>query len=323
MTGSTGQGPGDPGFRNVVIVGAGAMGCLFAARLAESGLDVTLVDVDERRIAAINDNGIALHDDSGARVVRLRASLAHELDHAPDLLILFTKTIHTRTAVQSIAHLAGPQTYALTLQNGLGNAEALLSAFDSSKVLHGITTVPSNLDGPASVSSHGTGYVKLGPFVPSGTQGARRVAAALNAASLTAIIEDRIEIAIWEKAAFNAALNPLGALTGLANGGLANAAGRQIAFAVVQETVAVARSKGILLDCERVVQQVDLALVSHADHKASMLQDRLGGRPTEIEAINGAIARAGEDQGVPCAVTSTLANLIRLLDGSDRVQGGG
>ncbi len=300
----------------VVIVGAGAMGCLFAARLAEGGAAVTLVDVDRARLAAIAERGITIDDDAGMRVVPVGAAPAGELTDAPDLVLLFTKGLHSTAAARSVAHLAGAQTYALTLQNGIGNAEILAETFAPERVLLGVTALPSNLEGPTHISSHGSGYIRLGALRPEGMAGAEAAARLLARANFQAEVDADVEVAVWEKVAFNAALNPLGAITGLTNGQVDSAAGRRIAFAVVGETVRAAAGRGIVLDEPRIRAQIDHALAHHRDHRASMLQDRLAGRQSEIESINGAIVRAAAAAGIAAPVTGALADLMRILDGS-------
>jgi 2-dehydropantoate 2-reductase len=119
---------------------------------------------------------------------------------------------------------------------------------------------------------------------------------------------------VWEKVAFNAALNALATVTGLTVGGIDQAPGHRIAAAIVSEVVETAATQGICLERSRIDARIAFALANHRSHKASMLQDRLAGRPTEIESINGAVVRVGERTGVPTPVTSTLADLVRLLE---------
>jgi len=145
---------------------------------------------------------------------------------------------------------------------------------------------------------------------------AEKVAAMFSAAGLGAAADAAVQVAVWEKVAFNAALNSIAAVTGLTVGGMDAPAGRRIAGAVVGEVVATAAATGIALDPERIAAKVDFALANHRGHKASMLQDLLAGRPTEIEAINGAVTRAAAAAGIPVPVTSTLADLVRLIEQS-------
>lgn len=300
--------------QKLVIVGAGAMGCLFAARLAEGGAQVTLVDVDAARLAKLDQDGITLSDDAGERTVPIRACLAQDVAGPVDLVMLFTKGMHSADAIRSVAHLATPGTYALTLQNGIGNAETIAEVFPADAVLMGVTDFPADLEGPTRVSSHGKGHIWLGGFTPAAQPGAEPVASLFNGCGLETAVDADVQVQVWEKVAFNAALNSIATVTGLTVGGMDAPPGHRLAAAIVGEVVATAAAKGIHMDRARVDKKVAFALANHRNHKASMLQDRLAGRRTEIETINGAIVRAAEAVGVATPVTATLADLVRLIE---------
>ncbi|WP_243450831.1 ketopantoate reductase family protein [Sphingosinicella sp. CPCC 101087] len=301
----------------VVIVGAGAMGCLFAAKLAECGASVTLVDVDRGRLDSLGRDGITLRDDEGERTVPVRALTAAQVEGPADLVMLFTKSMHSEAAAASVGHLARPGVTALTLQNGIGNAEALAKTFAPASILMGVTDFPADLEGPTRIASHGKGHVRLGGHVPQAQAAAPPVAELFNRSGLETDVDPQVQAAVWEKVAFNAALNAMATVTGLTVGGMDAPPGRRIAGAIVGEVVAVAAAHGIELDRAPIDAKVDFAMKNHRGHKASMLQDRLAGRPTEIETINGAVARFGEARGVATPVTATLADLVRLLEISD------
>ena len=299
---------------SVAIVGAGAMGCLFGARLAEQGARVTLVDVDRARLAALAQGGVTLTDDNGARTIPVGAALAGELAAPVDLLVLFTKGPHSAAAIASVAHLAASRPTALTLQNGVGNADLLAAAFGEGQVLLGTAHVPADLTGPASVMTQGFGSLEIGGFTAEAQALAAPVAALLESAGFVTRVSGDINAAVWEKVAFNAALNAAGMICEVANAGLDNAPGRRIALKVVDETAAVAAAAGIRIDRDGIAAMIDAALAQHAHHKASMLQDREHGRATEIETINGAIAREGARLGVPTPVCDTLTDLVRVIE---------
>ncbi len=298
--------------QKIVMIGAGAMGCLFAARLARAGRDVTLVDVDPARRAAITADGISLRDTSGDYHVPVRAAQAQEVIGPVDLVILFTKAMHSAAAIQSVVHLAQGGAAALTLQNGLGNAEAIAQVFPADRVLMGVTDWPADFIPPQRVAVHGSGHVWLGSFQAAGADLAHQAIAALNDAGMQADYDADIHAAIWEKAAFNAALNALSTILGVPVGGLDTEAGRRLALAVAEESIAVAAAHGITMDRARLHAKIDFALAHHKGHKPSMLQDRLAGRPTEIDAINGEIVRAAQQAGLQAPITAALADLVRM-----------
>ena len=146
----------------IAILGAGAMGSLFGGLLAETGEQVTLLDINDAHLSAIAAHGLRLETDTGDRHVRnLQALRPSQATQVPDLLIVFTKSMHTRAALASVRQLIGPSTYVLTLQNGLGNVEALASVVPQERILVGVTTWPADLAGAGHVRSHGAGVIRM------------------------------------------------------------------------------------------------------------------------------------------------------------------
>ncbi|SEB87779.1 ketopantoate reductase [Pseudomonas saponiphila] len=301
---------------NITILGAGAMGSLFGGLLAESGQQVTLLDINDAHLAAIQRDGLLLATDHGERRIRgLNACRPEQASGHPELLLVFTKTLHTDSALRSVAgHIAG-HTRVLTLQNGLGNAEALSRHVAPQQVLIGMTNWPADLLGPGQVHSHGQGMVRVLALDEAERQASAEVAAVLDAAGLNCAVDPEVWTSIWKKVAFNAALNSLCAATGCTVGQLGAAPeGVALARAIVMEVVAVAGSQGIVLDAQRCLDSVAFAMDNHRGHKPSMLQDVLAGRPTEIGAINGQVVARAREAGVAVPHTETLLGLLRLIE---------
>lgn len=299
----------------ITVVGAGAMGSLFGGLLAEQGHEVTLVDVNVAHLQAIQSHGLRLHNDQADRRIHaLRASPPDEADGVPDLVLLFTKTLHTASALSGVAHLIGPGTHVLSLQNGLGNVEAIAQHVPMDRILIGVTTWPADLVGPGHVHSHGQGVVRLmsadgreQPFVAA-------VARALDEAGLACTADAAVWTAIWEKVAFNAALNSICTATQCTVDQLgAIEDGQALAFAVVGEVLAVAQAQDIAVHADACKARVADAIARHVGHKPSMLQDVLAGRRTEIEAINGAVVAAAAARDIPVPCTRTLLQIVRLV----------
>jgi len=296
----------------IVIVGAGAMGCFLAARLAGGGLDVTVVDVDRARLDVIARAGITLRNENNTTTAAVRACLAAETPGPVDLVLLMTKGMFSAAAIRSVAHLAQYDPTVLTLQNGLGNVEAMAEVFHADHILWGVTDFPADLEGPALVSSHGAGHIWLGGVNERAHGHAAAVTEALNKGALNAAVDPEVRVAVWEKVAFNAALNALSTITGLPVGGLDCPEGRRIAGIVAEETIATAAALGVPIEHTRVFAKIDFALANHRTHKPSMLQDRLAGRRTEVESINGAIVRMADQAGVATPATRMLVDLVRM-----------
>jgi len=296
----------------IAVLGAGAMGCLFASRLALSGARITVIDLNKERLDLLASEGICLKDDSGSRSAPVAALSAAQVEGPFDLLILFTKGMHSAAAMRSVAHLNDGHCVALTLQNGLGNVEAISAVFPPDRIVWGVTDFPADLEGPAQVASHGAGHVWLGGVTSLANGHADAICEVLNCAGLNAVFDPDVDAVIWEKVAFNAALNSLSTITGLPVGGLDCAEGRRIAADVADEAIATAAALGIAMNRERLHAKIDFALANHRGHKPSMLQDRLAGRQTEIESINGAIVAAAQRVGVATTITQILADLVRM-----------
>ncbi|NKJ44772.1 2-dehydropantoate 2-reductase [Novosphingobium sp. SG720] len=298
--------------QQIVVIGAGAMGCLFAAKLALAGHAVTVTDVDQARMATIASQGIDLALDDGRCNARVDARPAAEITGPVNLVILFTKGMHSAGAIASAAHLVDSGCTVLTLQNGLGNTDAIATVFPRDRIVWGVTDFPADLHGANAVASHGQGHVWLAGLTQAADDRARAVASALDQAGLNARFDPAVEAMVWDKVAFNSALNALCTLGQVPVGRLDCAPARRIVGLIVDEIDAVAQAEGIAFDRARTMAKVDFALANHGGHKPSMLQDRLAGRRTEIESINGAILAIAARHAVATPTLQTITDLVRL-----------
>nr|WP_054931568.1 2-dehydropantoate 2-reductase [Paraburkholderia caribensis] len=300
----------------IAVLGAGAMGSLFGGRLAEAGHSVTLIDINQPHLEAIRANGLRVETDGNTRAIKnIAAMRPGATDKTPELLLVFTKSMHTRVALSGIEHLLGETTAVLTLQNGLGNVEAIRDFVPLANVLIGVTTWPADLVGPGSVSSHGEGKIRMMSADGERTSKVSAVAEALNSAGLNCQVDDNVWAAIWEKVAFNAALNSICAVTGTTVDqlGLLDDS-KSLALTVAAEVVSVANASGVSADLNTCSTNIVHAIEQHRGHKPSMLQDVLAGRKTEIEGINGAVVDVARKLSVSVPHTETLAKLVRLID---------
>lgn len=297
----------------ITILGAGAMGCLYGAAFHRAGAQVTFVDVNAAHVEAINARRLELDTRRGVELLPIPALLPQQVTDVADLIVVFTKTFHTDGALAGIKAAIGPQTQLLSLQNGLGNAERLAAHAAPERVLVGASTMPADLVGPGKVRSHGDGGTKLYPAFGGDPAVARKAADLMTAGGQPADLDPEILAAIWSKAIFNAAMNPLCALTRRTPGFLgANPQSRAMITAVVEEGVAAAHANGVMIDAAPIHALTEVSMTDHADHEASMLQDVKAGRRTEVDAINGAIVQAAQAKGVPAPVAETLWRLVKL-----------
>ena len=297
----------------ILILGAGAMGCLYGAAFHRAGCEVVFVDVSQPHIDAINAHGLELETRAGTEHLPIPARRPEQIDAPADLVVVFTKTFHTDAALAGIAAAVGPETWLLSLQNGLGNDQRLAAHAARERIMVGSSSLPSDLVGPGKVRSHGEGGSKLYPAFGADPAFAREVCELLSRGGLPASLEPDIHGAIWSKAIFNATMNPLCALTRRTPGFLgAHKESRALIHALVEEGVAVANASGVAIPAQPIHDLTQVSVTDHANHEASMLQDVKAGRRTEVDAINGAIVEAGRAVGVQAVRMETLWRLVKL-----------
>jgi 2-dehydropantoate 2-reductase len=305
----------------IAILGTGAMGSLFGARLGCAGHNISLIEVNIDQVNAINRDGLRLEHDQGTAILRTRAGCAAEFSGPVDLLIVFTKSYHTASALRDAAHLVDDQTAILSLQNGLGSADRIFATYGDSIILHGTTNWPADLKSPGRVSSHGDGEVRLWSIREADQERAQLIANVLNAAGLRAVADPSTNIKIWEKVLFNAVMNPVAALTRQTVGGMASHPDcADLAASILAEGFAVARLEGVAVEPARVQAAVEHAYANHRSHRPSMLHDILAGRATEIDSIVGELVTRSARHGLSTPVLETILRLVHIING-DGIEG--
>jgi 2-dehydropantoate 2-reductase len=291
------------------------MGTLFGGRLAQAGNNVTMVDVNPSVIDSINARGIILEDEEGTHQIPAAACRGDELEEPQDLVLLFTKTMYSRAALESAKGFIGSGTTVLTLQNGLGNIELIEGFVGRSQILAGVTNYASDVTGPGTIRTEGAGFVRFYSADGKMRPAVAAVGDALAKAGFAAEIFPDVLAAIWEKAAFNAAINSTCALAQVPCGGIGKVAeGRDLAFQIAREAASVAQASGIGASQDRVISSLEYSFVHHKDHYPSMAQDVMKKRRTEIGSINGEIVRQGEAKGIPVPFTKAVFELMKVVE---------
>lgn len=295
-----------------LVVGPGAMGSLFAACLQKAGFDVTLLDYIEERAKKINAHGIRVEGVTGDYTEKVLTTTG-DIPQPPDLVLICVKAYNTREASLNIAPWLKPETGIVTLQNGVGNLEILEEIFGNDRVLGGVTAEGATLLGPGEIRHAGRGETIIGPGGDSGSP-AEKMVTAFNQAGFQARSVKHVKDLIWGKLLINVGINALTAITGLKNGRLPEMDGtRLIMEEAVKEAVAVAEAKNINLPYPDPIGRVIEVCRATAGNIASMLQDVLKEKLTEIDFINGAIVREGKNLGIPTPVNFTLTSLVQVI----------
>ncbi len=312
----------------ITLLGAGAMGCLFGGLLAEQGNSVTLVDSCPERLKAVADQGLLLEEQGRERRIRglLTAAPPHGAEDA-ELLVVFVKSSDTFGAVSSLR--IPPNTVVLTLQNGLGNIEAIRRA-GISRLAAGVTGNGASYFAPGAVRFAGRGETVIGwaapdqealsqagqpESMPLSAPGLEDIRVAFERAGLPTRIVSDIKGPIWTKLLVNAGINAATALCLAPNGVMAeHPEAAALLRAVVEEGWQIARALGVSLDTADPVAHAVAIARATASNRSSMLQDILAGRSTEINVINGALAACAAELGMVAPVNETLARLVRIRE---------
>ena len=300
----------------VCVVGCGAIGSLFAAHLARvDGVEVYAFDVWKDHVKAINERGLQI---SGAAEFTTKVRATTNVREIPrcDYGIVATKSLHTKAAIEQTAHLFDEHSAVCSIQNGVGNEEIL--AQHVKYVIRGTTFPAGHVIEPGQVGYDISGDTWIGPFEPSNTpmKMVEELAAAITKGGMNTLAMQDARGAQWAKLIFNASTNPVGALTGLHHGAATFYEPTGELFnALIEEGIAVAHAQGIELhgDPRELVLQ---GAKAPGKHKASMLQDILAGRQTEVDFMNGAIVQWGEKVGVPTPLNKALWALVKGLEHS-------
>ena len=301
----------------ICVVGCGAVGSLFAAGLAQlDDVEVWAYDLAREHVDAINQEGLRISG-AGELVGRLRATAEPGEVPPCDFGIVATKAMHTSAAVAAIAPAFSGGAVA-SVQNGLGNEEAIAEHVE--RVIRGTTFPAGQVVEPGHVRWDVRGDTTLGPFEPqpAPADAIERLADACTRAGMPSHAVADARGPQWRKVIFNAATNPLGALTGLTHGRVCERPDlRSLVTKLVDEGKAVAAAQEIELDDdpERLIDHAARKDVAY-DHKASMLQDVEARRQTEIDYLNGGIARFGGGLGVPTHLNEAVWALVKGLEAS-------
>ena len=302
----------------VAVLGAGAMGAIFGSAFARAGADVALFDKRSEVVEAINANGLIVEGVLGATIARLRATtIAAELGTV-DLALVLVDSTATPAVAGVAAGVLAKDGCALTLQNGVGNWEALAARLGRERVLAGSTYNSGAGLGPGRAR-----HTNLGPTIIGETDGApsarvHAIARMLGAGGLPVEVVDNVQGHIWSKFVHNCAINPVSAVTRLRPGEIARTkAAADLLDRLLDEILAVVAAAGIRLpEADPRAHIRDHCWERY--NRPSMLQHLEGGRGTEIDALNGALVDLARRLGAPAPFNEAIVLLVKALEGAPR-----
>jgi 2-dehydropantoate 2-reductase len=301
----------------VAVLGAGAVGCYFGGMLARAGARVTLIG-RQQHVDAFRRDGLLLDTLQFKERVRVEASTDAAAVAGADFVLVCVKSGDTDAGAKSIApHLARGATV-VSLQNGVDNA-ARMRPLVPAEVVAAVVYVGCEMGGPGHVRHTGRGDLVVGAPGEPGMRAAGSVAALFERAGVPCRISDNVDGELWMKLIVNCAYNAVCALSRLPYGQMiASPWSREVMPQVVEEAVAVARAEGVRLDPDGLMARVWKIGEAMPTQFSSTAQDIGLGKPTEIDALNGYVARRGEALGVPAPVNRTLHALVKLREAAGK-----
>lgn len=305
----------------IAIIGAGAMGSLYGAKLSrDPGNEVWLLDVWQDHVDAVNRDGLQMETNGEWETyANLSAATDPQKAGIVDLAIVFVKSTLTGTAIHSNQSIFGPDTLVLTLQNGLGNVDQIKEVIGEDRIIAGTTGHGATMLGPGKIRHAGSGKTIIGLVQPvPGSDGPvaplNQVVQIFRNAGLDTEVSENVIGLIWDKLMVNVGINALTGITKLKNGQLLEHPEIEALLeAAVGEAKQVADALEIRLSFEPISHTKEVCRLTSANN-SSMLQDIQNHRKTEIEMINGAIVREGGRCGVATPYNQVLTNLVRFLE---------
>jgi len=299
----------------IAVVGAGAMGSLFGALLAEAGNEVWLYDVWLEHVQTINQAGLRIEREGKTRTVDIRATDDPEQIGPAELVIIFVKSSRTSSAAETAQTIAGSDGSVMSLQNGMGNADVIAEFIEPERILAGTTSHGATMLGPGSIRHAGSGPTTIGPWAQGegGVQRAGQFAEFFNRAGIKTDSVADVRSVVWNKLLINIGINAITALTNIKNGQILDLEiTRELSRAAVNEAINVARELNIKIHDEAVDIVFKVAEAT-ALNRSSMGQDVDSLRQTEITAINGFIVREAKRLGLEAPVNFALTALVETL----------
>ena len=295
------------------------MGSVVGGYLAAAGNSVTLIDINDDFVTAINSRGLILESEGAQRVVDIRAATNSTNLQPVDLIVVLVKSFHTEEAIKGCLNLLGPRTMVLSLQNGLGHEEVLARIVGKERVIAGKTYIGGVLSAPGHAVAGVRGKETIvGELDGRVTPRIQNVAKTFGFAKLVTSVSDNILGAMWDKLLINVAAGALSGITGLNFGNLYDLPEvEETAVEAVAEAMRVANALGINLDTAKPEDAwVKASAGLPFDFKPSVLQTLEKRMTTEIDFINGAVVRAGREAGIATPVNATLVACIKGIERS-------
>jgi 2-dehydropantoate 2-reductase len=300
----------------VAIVGCGAMGSVYAALMSRADHEVFCVDTWTDHIAAINRKGLRVEGVSGDTLAAVKASVTPDDIGICDLIIIATKAFDAEAAAASIKPLIGCDSVVQTIQNGIGASERVAHIVGSRQLAVGVVGgFGASIVAPGHAHHNGMEMIRFGSYSELSRQHFEAAGAIWTSAGFQVAYFDDIKQMVWEKLIMNVAFSGTSFCTGLTIGEIIDTPDAwHIAQQCAEEAVAVAEKLGITLDVGDPIMHIQTLGGKIPNARPSMLLDHLQKRRSEIDYINGGVARLAQENNVPAPVNHTIVNIVKARE---------
>ena len=303
--------------RNVAVVGAGGMGALFGAILAEGGLEVTLVDTDHDHVESIRKDGLRISGLGGDRCQMIAAEHDVAKVETADIVLVQCKGTATREAALAMTHLADSGAVFISFQNGLGNEDILAEILGEKNVFGGLTAMAGARTGRGQIHDFDRVPSYIGEWGGGMSARAEAIAAAFTAAGLETHASADIRAEIWKKLLGNMTMSAVSGVTNLTSAEILQMESlRRVCFAALDEAISIAHSQNVNLDRDAVVRGLELMTTpgGTGDNKSSLCLDVLARRPSEVEFIYGKPLQLVDAAGLAVPTLRSLYGLVKGIE---------
>ncbi len=303
--------------RNVAVVGAGGMGALFGAILAEGGLEVTLVDTDRDHIESIRKDGLRITGLGGDRCQMIAAEHDVAKVETADIVLVQCKGTATREAALAMTHLADSGAVFISFQNGLGNEDILAEILGEENVFGGLTAMAGARTARGQIHDFDRVPSYIGEWRGGMSARAEAIATAFTAAGLETHASADIRAEIWKKLLGNMTMSAVSGVTNLTSAEILQIESlRRVCFAALDEAISIAHSQNVNLDRDAVVRGLELMTTpgGTGDNKSSLCLDVLARRPSEVEFIYGKPLQLADAAGLAVPTLRSLYGLVKGIE---------
>ena len=307
----------------IAVIGPGAMGLLYGAKLSQCA-EVVLVGNNEEHIKEINDNGITLKRDREEAIFHVPAVMNGQVEEPADMVVLFTKAYLTEEALEQNKALIGPDTVLLTLQNGSGHEEVLSKFTDKKNILIGTTAQGSYRENAHTIVNSGLGDTTIGSVSDEfiGAEkitGIEEIRAVFEQSDFPCIVSNNIRQTVWNKLMINASSSVLSGVLGVNQGYVVeNSNAWEICKDLIREICVTAAGEGYSFDEEEQIERIANHLKNAPGGYTSIYADLKNGRKTEVDYISGAVVRAAKRQGKTVPTQIMMVRMVHAME--DRKQ---